>query len=127
MLEAIGQQGVPSSYVSLLRLLCRQQRGVVPGAEPFAITRGIRQGDGISPALLNAALEVAARHWRQRLEGAGLQLAGRDTNARLTDLRYADDLLLFANSLGQAKRMLEALQDELVWAGLSTTKRRNIF
>ena len=41
LFEAIGQQGVPAPYVSLLRLLYRQQHGLVPGAEPFAVTRGV--------------------------------------------------------------------------------------
>ena len=73
--------------------------------------------------MFNAALETTMRRWKQRLEGAGLQLASKGASARLTDWRYADDLLLFVESLGESQRMLEALQDELGRAGPSITKK----
>ena len=45
-------------------------------------------------------------------------------NGRLINLRYADDLVLFAGSLGQAQRMLEVLEEELGMAGLSLNGRK---
>ena len=43
-------------------------------------------------------------------------------SARLTNLRYADDLLLFANSCEEAVVLFELLSAELARAGLSITE-----
>ena len=120
LFEALRRQGVPTPYISLLRLLYRGQRGFVQG-EAFSVTRGVRQGDIISPALFNAALEDAMRRWKLRIESYGLSLSPSMT---LTNLRYADDLLLFSSTLHGAQMMLEALQIELGQAGLSINKAK---
>ena len=51
---ALRAQGLPNVYIDLLRVLYRNQSGVVEGVEgsdPFNIQRGIKQGDVLSPAL----------------------------------------------------------------------------
>ena len=69
------------------------QSGAVHGGRPFDIQRGVKQGDILSPMLFNAALECALRKWKLKCEHHGIAMAHHE---RLTNIRYADDLMLYA-------------------------------
>ena len=70
----------------------------------------MKQGDVLSPMLFNSGLEHAMRNWKQSLKSHGLHVGAVD---RLTNIRYADDLLLFAKSWKELVEMLELLVVEL--------------
>ena len=72
-------------------------------------------GDVISPILFNAGLEHAMRKWKAKLFHHGVQLGHGN---RLTNIRYADDLMLFATSSKDLIYMLETLIPELAACGL---------
>ena len=59
----------------------------------FDIQRGVKQGDVLYAMFFNVAIETVFRRWKERicLEGF-LFSAGVE---RLTNVRYADDVLLF--------------------------------
>ena len=114
---SLRDQGVPESYVSLLRALYRDQRGSVNGSKTFSISRGVKQGDVLSPLLFNAALEAAFRNWKQKLTTHGLLLAAEAE--RLTNTRYADDCMIFGKSLDEVREMTELLVEELAGLGLT--------
>ena len=109
--SALIDQGVSKTYVHFLRKLYSGQSGVVQTdcvSKKFGIGRGTRQGDPISPILFNAALEALMR--RLCAKWFPQQACGIDINGRkLTNLRFADDLLLFSHSLEGAKQMLADL------------------
>ena len=116
LFAALEEQGVPCAYQTLLKRVYHCQHGVVDGCA-FSIDRGVRQGDVLSPMLFNAALESAMKRWKERLHNRGLLLQlGCE---RLTNLRYADDLVIFGRTIGEAVFMYEALVEELSRAGLS--------
>ena len=81
-------------------------------SKSFKFGRGTKQGDPLSPALFNAVLESVLRQiqpaWRKK--GYGIALGTEDTDI-LTNLRFADDLLLVASSEQQVKHMLEDLMN----------------
>ena len=83
----------------------------------FHIARGTKQGDPISPVLFNAVLEYMfgplKRKWHRR--GLGLNI-GIEEN--LTNLRFADDVLLVTSSLEDLKTMLSDLQHAAGTIGL---------
>jgi hypothetical protein len=117
--QSLLKQGVPHVYVNFLQRLYAGQSGRVQTdclSRSFPVLRGTRQGDPISPILFNAALEDMMRslkeRWTQR--GFGIQLGGR----RLSNLRFADDLLLMAPSLHVARQMLRDLMQEASKFGL---------
>ena len=83
----------------------------------FSITRGVRQGDVLSPLLFNAALEHAFRKWKTRLVDHGWRVSSH--GPRLTNIRYADDILLMAKTREELVSMLELLIDELAKVGLN--------
>ena len=65
----------------------------------FKIERGTKQGDPLSPILFNAALEKVMvplqAKWQRR--GWGVPVENED-GRRLTNLLFADDILLLASS-----------------------------
>ena len=93
----------------------RGQSGHLREAEDFQIGRGVKQGDIISPLLFNAALECAMRRWKDKIGTDGLPVGERNV---LTNIRYADDLMIYATSWEELVRMLEALVEELQAIGL---------
>ena len=86
-------------YISLLSALYRLQTGQVQAGRKFSRQRGVKQGDVLSPALFNAGLELALARWKCKLSQHGLHVGGTE---RLTNIRYADDILLYAEFIGGA-------------------------
>ena len=71
LLNALRQQGVDEEYIELIRALYSDQTGSVNGSMSFRITRGVKQGDVLSPLIFNAALEMAFREWKHKLHDHG--------------------------------------------------------
>ena len=116
LLQAVSEQGVPDYYTKLLATLYADQTAATRGSRSFPIRRGVKQGDVISPILFNAGLELAFRKWKQRLTTEGWLLDG--DGGRLTNTRYADDIMLYAKSLPELTSMLDLLTEELAKVGL---------
>ena len=88
-------------------------------SKSFAISRGTKQGDPISPTIFNALLEFALKDvialWRRRGWGIALEPEGKN---QLCTLRFADDILLLATSKSQLTTMLKELADAVAKVGL---------
>ena len=56
--------------------------------------------------------------WKSKLQSEGLDLGSGHRQGLLTNIRFADDLLLFANSLEEAVRMVDLLKEALAKFGL---------
>ena len=122
--NALIAQGVPTTYVQFLQKLYTGQSGIVQTdclSKPFEINRGFRQGDPISPIIFNSALEALMRKlcekWARK-QDCGTHVRDR----KLTNIRFADDLLLFAPTLQGAEQMLS---DLMVGAEHSVCKSTN--
>ena len=85
----------------------------------FLVQRGTKQGDPISPLIFNSVLKEVMRKvkakWAKRKYGIQL---GSGEQAILTNLRFADDVVLIARSLPQLKQMLADVHHECRLAGL---------
>ena len=82
--------------------------------EYFKINRRVKQGDPLSPLLFNTSLEKIFRNLN--LEKSGSKIEGKHLN----NLRFADDVVLFAESIQEAKKLLKALSRESIQAWLNT-------
>ena len=89
----------------ILRRPYHNQRSVVRDGDGqstgFDILAGVRQGRVLSPRLFRAALELAMSEVRAANPQAGINFG--DDMFRLLDLRYADDVLIYANTKEGAK------------------------
>ena len=75
--------------------------------------------------LFNACLEKALQRWKSTLTSQGIALDASNGD-RLTNIRYADDILLFAKSWEEARGMLETLVEALREVGLEVNAKKTI-
>ena len=119
---ALQAHGVSDHLVWTMQNLYTGQLGQIQGdtgdSRVFPITAGVRQGCVLSPRLFTAILQWAMQKWRQRVENSACGIDLEDGGSKLLDLRFADDLLLFARSKFEAIFMLETLMEELAYVGL---------
>ena len=73
----------------------------------FNLTRGVRQGDPLSPYLFIVAVEVLALALRQENSIKGVKI--NKTEIKL--LQYADDTTCFISDIKSAKLFLKMLKD----------------
>ena len=120
--EALRGQSVPAPYITLLQKFYSGQVATVKtdvSSRSFNIERGVKQGDPLSSYLFNALLEHVFRQCKPAWErkGFGIQL-GHTKLTRLTNLRFADDVLLIAPNLRQLKCILRDLKRTAAKCGL---------
>ena len=93
------------------------QTGSVNDSRQFNILRGVKQGDILSAILFHCILDIAFEDWKTQLHEEGILISAQ--SERLTNTRYADDVLLYAKSLPELERMVELLIIELKKVGLT--------
>ena len=98
------------AYVRILQRLYSHQEGTVltdKESDVFPIKRGTKQGDPLSYLLFNTVLQYSLENnlvkWQENKKGVRLSDRTEDC---LTNLRFADDVLLFSTSLGKLRDML---------------------
>ena len=72
----------------------------------------------MSPLLFNVGLEQAIRRWKQRLHKHGIKLNDNDDDERLTNVRFADDLIIYAKTMDELTESLDWLAEEFKKTGL---------
>ena len=87
----------------------------------FNLTRGVRQGDPLSPYLLIVAVEVLALALRQENSIKGVKI--NKTEIKL--LQYADDTTCFISDIKSAKLFLKMLKDFENISGLKVNIEKN--
>ena len=117
---ALSQQSISDHMVWLLQNLYKDQTGQIAGTNEssrlFDIKRGVRQGCVLTPRLFCAVLEMAMGMWRRTVGGLGLDLG--DGGPTLLNLRFADDILIFATTCIDAGLLLDELVVCLSQVGL---------
>ena len=90
-------------------------------SEIFDIQKGSKQGDPLSSLLFNTVLQYALKSviqkW-QRKKGMGIYLSDQERDC-LTNLRFADDVMLFATSKGQIQNMMCEFKEATEKVGLT--------
>ena len=113
--------GYPPHLVSLLSKLYKSQKAAVRVAgvvsDWFKIGKGVRQGCVLSPTLFNIVSEMVMRKALENFKG-GILIGGR----RISNLRYADDIVLLASSIQELQDVL----DRITTAGIEFNLHMNI-
>ena len=114
---------VDHEYVTLLRKIYRDQKASVQTDEEskiFDIQKGSKQGDPMSSLLFNTVLQYSLKdeiqRW-QKKKGMGIYLSDQDRDC-LTNLRFADDVMLFATSKEQIQKMMNEFKKATEKVGL---------
>ena len=114
-LNALKRSRIDSRYIQLINALYHDATMTVRvfgGTDPINLRRGVRQGDTISPKIFTAALEDIFKtlEW----EAKGVNINGEQLN----NLRFADDIVLLAESMDDLKTMLQELNSAAKNCGL---------
>ena len=78
----------------------------------------------LSPRLFRAALELAMSEWRAANPQGGIDLG--DDMLRLLDLRFADDILIFANTKEEVQNLMGSVVRHLAAAGLMLNTSKTV-
>lgn len=106
---------VEDKYVNIIKYIYSNSTSRVKlerRGELIKIERGVRQGDPLSPKLFITVLESVFNNLRW--EKYGININGR----RLNHLRFADDIVIFAQTANQLQRMIDTLDYESGKVGL---------
>ena len=79
--------------------------------------KGLRQGDTLSPVMFTAAVE-------EIFKGMNIEAGININRVRLSNLRFADDIILFAESEEKLKDMLEDLNNKGKRDGMRLNKKK---
>ena len=89
-------------------------------SEIFDIQKGSKQGDPMSSLLFNTVLqyplENEIQRWKKK-KGMGIYLSDQERDC-LTNLRFADDVMLFATSKEQVRSMMYEFKEATEKVGL---------
>ena len=118
--DALKKHGVEEKYINIMKEIYNNGTAQVRTeslSRKFKILKGVRQGDTLSPVLFTAALEEIFR--RMETE-TGIKINGE----LLSNLRFADDIILFAENEEQLERMLNDLNTEGKKDGMKINKKK---
>ena len=108
---------------AFLRRLSAEQKGTVSTdkeSDMFEIKRGTKQGDPLSSLLFNTVLQITLKddviRW-QKTKGMGICLGDSESDC-FSNLRFADDVLLFSTSLVQLQKMMCDIKQSTERVGL---------
>ena len=127
--EALKSCNVDHEYVSFLRKIYRDQKASETDEESeiFDIQKGSKQGDPMSSLLFNTVLQYSLKdeiqRW-QKKKGMAIYLSDHDRDC-LKNLRFADDVMLFATSKEQLRNMMYDLQESNRESGTQDPPRQD--
>ena len=107
--DALKSFGVEHDYIHFLKKFYRDQKATVltdEESDMFEIKKGTKHCDPLSSSLFNTVLQKALEEYiprRQKKRWMGICLSDNDHDC-LTNMRFADDVLLFASSKEQLKK-----------------------
>jgi len=116
--KILQEMGLPDHLTCLLRNPYAGQEATVRTGhgttEWFQIRKGVHQGCILSPCLFNLYTEYIMRNAGLNEAQAGIKIAKRNIN----NLRYADDIILMAESEEELKSLLMKVKEESEKVGL---------
>ena len=123
--KILKEMEIPDHLTCLLRnLYAGQEASVRTGhgtTDWFQTGKGVHQGCMLSLCLFNFYAEYIMRNFGLDEIQAGIKIAGRNIN----NLRYADDIILMAESEEELKSLLMKVKEESEKVGLKLSIQKN--
>jgi len=109
MMEALKKQGVQKIYIQIINEMYSKTKARVKTdriGETFSVKKGVKQGDPLSAIIFNCVLEDVFREldWDKK----GININGE----YLSNLRYADDVVLVASTKKELNEMMQDLNEK---------------
>ena len=120
ILTALQNQGVEEKYIRIIAQIYSSMTAKIRlerEGNSFQLRRGVRQGDPISPSLFISLLEDI---FRKMTMDWGFQIDG----TKLQELRFADDIILFATSAEDLRRGIQEVAQQSRKAGLELNAKK---
>ena len=109
--KILKEMGIPDHLTCLSRNLYVGQKATVRTGHGtidwFQIGKGVRQGCVLSPCLINLYAEYIMKNVGLEEAQTGIKIAGRN----ISNLRYADDTTLLAESEEELKSLLMKVKE----------------
>ena len=122
--KILKDMGIQDHLTCLLRNLYAGQEATVRTGHGttdwFQVGKEVRQGCILSPCLFNLYAEYVIRNARLDETQAGIKIAGRN----VSNLRYADDTTLMAESEEELKSLLMKVKEESEKVGLKFNSQK---
>ena len=116
--KILKEMGIPDQLTCLLRNLNADQEATVRTGHGttdwFKIGKAVRQGCILSLCLFNLRAEYIMQNARLDKAQAGIKIAGRNIN----NLKYADDIMVIAESKEELKSLMMKVKEESEESGL---------
>ncbi|KAE9415074.1 hypothetical protein Angca_008569, partial [Angiostrongylus cantonensis] len=124
ILSALVDQGVDPSCIRTLSDCyrnCTTEIQLFHRLFTIPIRKGVRQGDTISPKLFSAALQwiMKSLDWDEK----GIRIDGKF----LSNLHFADDIVIFSRSTSGAEMMINELSEAGIKIGLRINRKKKQF
>ena len=118
--------GIPKDIVNAIMMLYRNTSAMVrspDGDTPyFEITTGVLQGDTLAPYLFIICLDYILKHSIDDNINLGFTLSQRRSSRHpaihITDIDYADDIAVTADTIKDAEKMLHQIEEAAEDIGL---------
>jgi hypothetical protein len=129
MREVLADQGVDADYFDLLQIMYSSQTSSVVARtkrRSFIVERGVKHGEPISALLFIAGMDAIFQKLKKKWDSLNVRRNGQfygmvvdDPDDPLTNLRFADDVLLIAGSKSDITKMIKDLKTEARYYGLT--------
>ena len=120
--DSITHKSICKALKSCGKKIYKDQKATVQTdveSNMFEIKKGTKQGDPLSSLLFNTVLQSSLKEVTQRWQkkkGMGIYLS--EHHDCLTNLRFADDILVFTTSNNQLQKMLYEFKESIEKVGL---------
>lgn len=121
--KAMKSQGYEIKNIKIIKeMYCNTEAYVYTDVEgsKFKIRKGIKQGDPLSAILFNIALEEVFKNIEWEEKGKGIEINGK----YLSHLRFADDVVILAETREELEKMINELNDKSKIAGLEINLKK---
>ena len=105
VVEALENQSIPATYINILKHIYNYCFAFIllrEASTTFQLHKGVGQGDTVSPKLFTACLKEIFRKLNWEEKECGIKIDGE----YLSNLRFADDILLVSTSCDQLQNMI---------------------
>lgn len=129
LFEILSLYGIPDKLIDAIKKLYDRSKAVVSingkQSESFDVTTGVLQGDVLAPFLFILVMDyVLGRSERQYGFEYKPRRSIRNPAQRISDLDFADDIVLLENSIRVANQQLEQLRIEAARVGLIINEKK---